>query len=576
MAHSLIRRLAAAGLAVAAMLLPAAALALSCRPATPLEAAAYVSPYTSPGVISPVDGTCWLPGQWVTGSDGVRMTANVFLPAGAGSGKSFPGVVFIASWAFTDFFEYLGQQQRLAQEGYVAMAYTPRGFWLSEGLVGVAGPQDVADVSSAVTWLLQNTPTDPQRVAASGISYGAGLSLMALAADPRLKTVTALSGWGNLIDQLYTQDTPNPTWQSVLFLSGLVTGRLDPIVAEYTAAILNPNTPAAKIEEIKAWAAQRSPSSVVAAINQRQAPVFISKNMQDDMFISNSSLLMFSQLTGPKKFLLNPGVHAMTEIPGATLGLPNYPMDQARRWLNRWLKDERNGIDTEPQVDLQRKLSTQRETLSTWPAPELKTTRYHLAPRGSYRWDLGCLCFKGAYGTLGTATSKAAGTDTVNNFFDTTATTGPIPILSTTGEGLNLPVINQMDTVAWAHGVRYEGPRLSSTMKIRGIPKLNLRIKPSQSRGLLVGYLYDVDPLGFGTLITHGSRALHWAQPGAVVDFPLELVATAYDVPAGHHVVMVFDTTDHLYGPVVNLGEFFSMGLVFSANRALTLDLPVR
>jgi len=31
----------------------------ACRPATPAEAAVYVSPITSPGVISPKDGTCY-------------------------------------------------------------------------------------------------------------------------------------------------------------------------------------------------------------------------------------------------------------------------------------------------------------------------------------------------------------------------------------------------------------------------------------------------------------------------------------------------------------------------------------
>ena len=574
----LIRRfLGLALLSLGVLAAPAAQAGVSCRQATPLEAATWLGPLAHPGVISPFDGTCFVTGQTVVGTDGVRMTANVFLPAGAAEpGRQFPGVVFISSWAAADFFEYLGQQHRLARDGYVALAYTARGFYLSEGTVGVAGPQDVSDVSSAINWLLANTPTDAQKIGASGISYGAGLSLLAAAADTRIRAVTALSGWGTLMDQLYGQDTPNPTWANVLFLSGAVTGRLDPIVEEYSTAIQNPDTPKSKIDEIRAWGAERSPSSFVAALNQRGVPIFISKNMQDDMFQSASSLALFAQLTGPKKFLLNPGVHAMTELPGATLGLDNYPMDQAHRWLNRFLKGEANGIDVGPKLDWQLKFSDRRETLSNWPAPELRSTTYHLSPRGPLYWDLWCLCFKGQNGGLSTQKNSRSGSDAMSNLLDTTATTGPIPILSTTGESLGLPVLNHLPSVLWNHGIRYEGPALSNTMKIRGIPQLTLRVKPSQSRGMVVAYLYDVDAWGFATLITHGARSVHWATPRKLIDFPIDLATTAYDVPAGHHIGIVVDTADSLYGAPVRWGEGFSMNLEFSSSSASTLKLPVR
>ena len=571
------RSLALAAASLCLWAAPAAQAGVSCRPATPLEAATWISPVAKPGVISPHDGTCFATGYTVVGTDGVRMTANVFLPRGAHEpGRKFPGVVFISSWAAADFFEYLGQQQRLAQDGYVAMAYTARGFYLSEGTVGVAGPQDVSDVSSAINWMLTNTPADVNNIGASGISYGAGLSLLAAAADTRIKAVTALSGWGTLMDQLYGQDTPNPTWANILFLSGAVTGRLDPIVAEYSAAIQNPDTPKSKIDEIRAWGAERSPSTFVAALNQRKVPIFISKNMQDDMFQSASSLSLFSQLIGPKKFLLNPGIHAMTELPGATLGLDNYPMDQAHRWMNRFLKGEQNGIDQGAKLDWQVKFSTRRETLSNWPAPELKNTTYHLSPRGAFYWDIWCFCFRGHNGGISTAKNTKAGSDAMSNLLDTTATTGLIPILSTTGESLGLPVLNYMPSVAWNHGIRYEGPALSKTLQIRGIPQIKLRVTPSQSRGMVVAYLYDVDALGFATLITHGARSVHWATPRKTIDFPIDLATTAYDLPAGHHIGIVVDTADSLYGAPVRFGEAFSMNLEFSSATSSTLILPTR
>ncbi len=548
----------------------------SCRPATPAEAAVYTSPFQFPGVSSPKDGTCWVNNQTVVATDGTRLTANVFLPKITSPDQKFPTIVMISSWAAADFFEYLGQQRKLAQDGYIVLAYTARGFYLSGGQVEVAGPQDVKDVSSAVDWVSANTPADPDRLAVSGISYGAGLSLLALAQDKRLKTAAALSGWGDLADQLYPAQSPNATWSAVLFLSGKVTGRLDPIVDQYVKALLDPNTTQAKADEIIAWAQVRSPSTYLDALNRRGAPVFISKNFEDDMFTPNSSMKLFSKLTVPKKLLLNPGIHAQAEIPGALVGAPNYPYDQAHRWFDRWLKGVRNGVDTEPQVSMQIKFTNTRESFDTWPASNVHAQTLYVGPRGALRWDLSCLCTKGVSGTLQAAPNGAAGADLIQNFSDTTATSGPIPVLSTFGESLGAPVVNQLATVNLATGVRYEGAALAQPLHLRGAAQLNLRATPSQARAQVVAYLYDVDALGFGKLITHGARTVHWASPGVAIDFPIEFSAPAYDVPAGPPVGGGRGAFDSLYQPPVNPGERFGVKFEFDPNRQSTLVLPVR
>jgi predicted acyl esterase len=235
----------------------------------------------------------------------------------------------------------------------------------------------------------------------------------------------------------------------------------------------------------------------------------------------------------------------------------------------------RNGIDTEPQVNLQLAYGGATETLSTWPAPELRTTTLTLGARGALRWDFGCFCWKGVAGTLGSSTGSPA-TDSVNDLLDTTASTGPVPILSPLMESIGVPVTDQLATILPANGVRYEGATLSAPLRLRGAPHLVLRARPSQSRGVLVAYLYDADPIGFGTLVSHGARAVHWATPGVTTDFGFDLDAIAYDVPAGHHLALVFDTADSLYGSPVHPGEYFSMALPFDAASPMTLSLPVR
>lgn len=548
--------------------------ATSCRSATASEAANYSTPMNYPGIISPIDGTCYLPSVTITSHDGIKLAANLFLPRASNSTQKFPGIVMIGSWAAPGRVEYLGQQYRLAKDGYIVASYTARGFFLSEGLIGVAGSADVKDVSSVLDWLQANTPVDMQNVAASGISYGAGLSLMALAQDKRIKTAVAFSGWANMVDQLYAGNSANITWSNILNLAGAVAGRRDPSVDANIKTLNNPNSTQAEIAALMAWAAPRSPTYYLNAINQRQAPVFISKNFQDDMFTPNSSMAFFSALTGPKRMHLSTGIHGSAEILGAIFGVDNYLYDDAHRWFDRYLKGVQNGIDNEPKFSMQVKFSSRREFFNSWPASNVKNQTYYLGPRGAVRYDWSCLCGKGDKGDLLNAANQSSASDTIYNDLDTTATSGLIPILSTTGETFNLPVLNQMLTVGLFNGVRYEGAMLSATKKIRGIPKLNLRVTPSQARSQVVAYLYDVDMLGHATLITHGARTEHFAVPGKTIDYPIEMSAIAYDIPAGHHIGIVLDTADSLYASPVNPGERFNVRFEFNPSQQSFLVLP--
>ncbi|QTD47361.1 CocE/NonD family hydrolase [Ottowia testudinis] len=551
---------------------------LGCRDATPAEATLYSTPMMMPGVISPKDGTCFIKDLRILTHDGLKLAANVFLPAtgtsGQASGPRFPSLLYISSWASAEWFEYLGQQHRMARAGYVSLSYTTRGFWNSEGTVGVAGEEDVRDVSSAIDFMLAYTPADPQRIGSAGISYGAGLSLLGAAKDRRIRALAALSGWGNLADQLYGNDVPNPTWLGILTASGQMLGRMDPTVLSFARIALNPDATQQQARELKAWAALRSPSSVVNELNARQPAIFIGKNWQDDIFSPNSTLAMFSRLTTPKKIMLQPGIHASVELGAAVFDKANPVWDEARRWFDHYLKGVPNAIDTEPKVTLKTKFGNVVETLPDWPAPELRSESMWINPRGAVRYDESCQCTKGQTGSL-SAQRGAFGLDTINNALDTVATTGPMPVLSATLEAKGLPVLAQQNMILRDQGVRYEGPVQAQDMRIRGAPRIQLRVRPSQSRGMLVAYLYDVNPSGWGTLITHGARAVHWAKPGEGIDFSFDMNAIAYDLPAGNRLALVFDTKDHLYGVPVRFGEAFSM-TIEAGDGVSALTVPVR
>jgi predicted acyl esterase len=125
--------------------------------------------------------------ETLTMSDGTGLAGILTQPSTPGP---HPAIVFISSWGLPDF-EYYDQAQTFAAEGYIVLEYDPRGFYNSGGTIDVASPQDVADVSTMITWLLTNTSANPSEIGVGGISYGAGLSLLAAAQDPRIKAATS-------------------------------------------------------------------------------------------------------------------------------------------------------------------------------------------------------------------------------------------------------------------------------------------------------------------------------------------------------------------------------------------------
>lgn len=542
--------------------------AVECKPTAAGET--YVSFLTSPGKISPYDGTCWVNDITVTTHDGLKLTANVFLPKITSAGQKFPTIIMINSWVMPEW-EYIGQAQRLAKQGYIVLEYASRGWWKSEGLVGTASPDDSKDVSSVVDWLSANVPTDMNNLGISGISYGAGISLLGLAREPRIKTAAALSGWGSLVDELYFQDTPDMASTKLLVGSAPITGKIPQELNQISEDLLNPDTTPQRVLEIKTWAELRSPLSEVARINARRAPVFLSKNYQDDMFTPNSSMKLFSQLQGPKKLLLNKGWHAATELPGALLGVDNYQYEQVQRWFDYWLKGKDTGIMNEPQVDLEIENKSGRERLGNWPDPNVNQQVFHIAPRGKIRWDWSCFCAKGDVGHLQLAKSDDSAADSISNSMDTVANSG-IPVLGNLLEGFGAPPLAWTPSVLRDYGVVYKGSKLPTALKLRGMPKVQLNVKPTGPQAQVVAYLYDVDALGWGKLITHGVRSLHWATPGQTIAFPIEMDMAAYNVPAGHHLELVIDTKDARYAKPSD--GWFGVDLMFSGSQTSTLTIP--
>ena len=489
----------------------------------------------------------------ITSADGTRLTANVFEPI-SDAQAPHPAVVFVNSWALNEY-EYLVPAATLAGRGYIVLSYNTRGFGTSGGLINVAGPQDMEDLSAVIDWLEDSTAVNVERIGMSGISYGAGISLLGLAQESRVRTAVAMSGWGDLADSLYKDETPRLAWGLVLIGSGYFTGRMDPTIVEQYLHLLTHGD----VDGVRAWAALRSPATYVGAINASGKPVYISNNLSDTLFNPNQILDFYERLTVPKRLDLNQGTHATAEVPGI-LGLSNYVWDNAYDWLDYWLRDVDNGILERAPVTLEKKFSHERVELSGWPASATETTRLYLTPR---LITDGSLSREPNRNSLGNR--MVAGLDTL-------ATTG-IPVLSDALEShLDLPVLASLPLISSLHGMTFWSSAFSNGLEILGRPQLGLRMKSAASTAHVVVYLYDVDVFGTGTLITHGTASLHDIAPGQVQTLDVDLNVTAYDVPASHRLAIVVDTMDAQYASRTPLGT--ALDVPFTISGQMNLEVP--
>jgi putative CocE/NonD family hydrolase len=477
----------------------------------------------------------------ITAADGVVLKAHLVEPATPGR---HPAIVFINSWGIDDR-EYLVQANTLADQGYVVLSYTTRGFWSSGGRIETAGPLDIADVSTAIDWLIGHTNADAGRIGMAGVSYGSGISLIAAAFDPRIKAVVAMSTWSDLVASLYGEQTRRP--QAVFLLAALanLVGRpsaeLSQVIDDYFA---NRN-----LDRITAFARLRSASSYVDAINRNHPAILLANAYGDSLFPPNQLVDFFGRLTGPKRLELAAGDHAVVEATGL-VGLDNHVWTSLYRWFGQYLAGADTGIAAEPPVVLRVRNTGAVDASADWASVTASTQRLGLGP---VRWWDGT-------GALAAGPAPTGWSRTIWTGLDTTADAG-VALLSNGFEALSgVPPTVWLPSVDRLHAGVWVGDPLPAGAPVRGIARLHLTLRPASASGTVVAYLYDLDGTGTGALVTHAPTTWLSAVAGAQLTLDLALPAMAYDVPAGHRLALVVDTADPLYLGANPVGAAITFG----------------
>ncbi|MEU8222784.1 CocE/NonD family hydrolase [Kribbella sp. NPDC048915] len=488
--------------------------------------------------------------QRIPGAGGIEIGAVVLTPTGQGSGP-FPLVVMPSSWGMPNV-EYVGQGAKLATAGFQVISYSSRGFWDTGGGIDIAGPPTVADVSKVIDWADAHTPADTRRVAAVGISYGAGTSLLAAAKDPRIKVAGALSGWADLIRSLNPNETVALQSVAGLLALGNITGRPGPELASLQTKFVTGDFDKA-IAQAKQLAPPRSAQTVVGRLNAHGTAIFLANAFEDSIFPPSQYTDFFTALTGPKRLLLAHGDHATPDASGA-IGLPNETWDELVGWLKHYLQDADNGADKEPAVQLKSQRGVWRG-YPNWAAVGGERTSY-LTKAGAMQ----------ATASTGWSRTIGAGVPTIADS-GVALVSGALQGLLSIPTGVATPLVSRTFAGVWT------GPKFDRPTVVNGIPTAQLTVTPSAADTSLFAYLYDVDALGVGSLISHKPYTLRGATPGQPVPLDLRLEATSWEVPAGHRLVLVVDTVDPRYLGRSVLGSTVTFSSPASNPSRLTVPL---
>lgn len=472
------------------------------------------------------------------------VVAEIISPKGR---HHLPLVVLPTSWgSSTQEYRTFGYQ--LADDGFQVVAYAQPGFAGSTGTIDYAGTATQRVASRVIDWALAHTKADPKRIGMLGVSYGAGVSLLAAARDARIKAVVAMSTWTDLAACFHANDTTSVTALGGLLASAAKTGNLS---GDWThvASSLRTN-PAAAGTQVEHLAKARSPISVVDALNRNRPAIMIANAFEDSIIPPLQLVSFYNRLTGPKRLQLAPGDHGGPEYPGLH-GQPDTTTASALAWLRHYLGGADNHIEQQLPVRLQDIATRSWHAYRSWPS---NATTLQLGRPGS-----------GSGFSVGATHSWTAG---ITAGTDTIATSGPGQILS--GQAYEPPTIT-LGKVAAKHAFAWLGPAVAKPSVLSGTPHLRLNVRASTGAASLFTYLYDVGATGRATLLSVTPYTSTRARTASTISF--ELQPTSWTFAAGHRLGMVIDTVDSRWHSASAAGSRVTLSSSTAHPASLTLPL---
>ncbi|MEM8895812.1 MAG: alpha/beta fold hydrolase [Bacteroidota bacterium] len=130
-------------------------------------------------------------------SEGAQLVGNLYYPNGFDASLKYPALVVSGSW--TTVKEQMAglYAEKLANEGFITLAFDFRNFGESEGEPRFYESPDLkkTDVKNAVSYLTSLPEVETAKIGAFGVCAGAMYTLMAASEDDRIQSVVTTASW---------------------------------------------------------------------------------------------------------------------------------------------------------------------------------------------------------------------------------------------------------------------------------------------------------------------------------------------------------------------------------------------
>lgn len=538
--------------------------------------------------------------------DGARLPVSVFYPANAAPGETFPAILVVHGWMLD---KSMGEwaAEYYASRGYVALAFTVRGWFGAGGEVGCMDPErEMRDVRCIIDRLalderfpLLEDEKGPV-VGITGASMGGCFSYLMSErrdprpgdpCDPRIRAAVPMHGSFDLIFSLYPNNVMKFLWTTLLLFGaygGRVSGfivslfnlaldkrldnwqklgalidricRLIPPVSNvdpelpYIYGVVTQRRKAEeeyarhffKVRSARYWCDEEYDGVVEHPI---VTPTLILAGWNDDLFFANEGLMAYEHIAAPKRIIITNHGH-MGCYPGP------FPMDfikggpesawvreQVDRWFDRFLKGVDNGVDREPSLAFYR---------HTAPENYGQADTYPLP--GTQQLSL-YLNGRGKEG-YGTLSEKKPSSTNAYDLLINNGITGWIsfPYIQDApelmgGQTMDLPVRMRIMRIPFTEALYFSEP-LKEDLTIMGPPMFEFYYRSSAKFTQLIPWIYEITPEGKEILVSRGffegytESAWQMGSSGG----PLEMQACYHRFRAGSRIRLEVSVSDLLTG----------------------------
>ena len=505
--------------------------------------------------------------QWIPMSDGVRLSATLYMPDGAKPNEKFPALLEYLPYRKDDAMAARNYpiHSYFARHGYVSATVDIRGFGTSEGAPTDReyAEQEQRDCEQVIAWLASQ-PWSTGKVGMFGISWGGFNSIqMAMRHPPALKAILAIDATEELFhDDIHFIDGMMhlDEFELDMDLSEGITGAPDYTLDE---KILGPrfDTPPWSLLYLKHQRDGEFWHSPVRPLKEIKIPCFLIGGLLDGY--RDSIPRMMEQVKAPVKAIIGPWNHTFPH--DAEPGPQIEWRDQAVRWWDYWLKNRNSGIMEEAPLSV---------FMRDWhpPDPHLKNIPGH------WRADRGWPPSNVSNTTLYLHDAHVLSTEQAKS------ATHQLRYVPTAGVEAGFwwgdPQPDQQPVDAFS--LTYDSAPLKEDITVLGRPHAMLQASSAAPQADWFVRLSDLAPDGSVTLVTGGG--LNGAQrdsmsdpkdlePGKTYSLDVELHLTTWTFPKGHRIRIALSNA--LWPMIWPTPYAMTTGLQLGGEKGSRLVLPL-